>query len=161
MSEILLRDSTPEDWNYITNSSFRGIADGYDDTTVLDLPSIESHINLLHQFWKENATIKIACSKEYQHVIAGYIVYIPKGDTVDLWYINTKHPYRKMGIASLLVETFLSEFTTVKYFFQSRKYWEWRNREQSPESQAFLVKMRLSEVYSGISAFVHGGNQSK
>ena len=157
MSEILLRDYTEEDWPYITNSSFRGIADGYDDTTVLDLPAIEAHLNMLHQFWKENATIKIACSKEFQHVIAGYIVYIPQDTSVDLWYLNVKHPYRRMGVASLLVETFLSEYSRVKFYLQTRKYWEWRNGKMSKESEEFLSRLRLSEVYQGISSFVHGG----
>ena len=47
----------------------------------------------------------VVCPRDHPAIIAGYIVWQNKGDNTLCHYIYIKNEYRKMGIASLLLET--------------------------------------------------------
>lgn len=107
---VIIRDSNPNDRNFIFSTWLKGLRYGNDFFGDIDSAPYYKHY---HHFInavlsKPDTTVKVACLKEDPEVILGYSVY--RGDTVH--WVQVKSAWRLIGIAKSLMPT---QVTTVTH----------------------------------------------
>lgn len=119
---IKIRDSKPEDWNFISSSFYTSLQHGleFEGMTKREKSRFRKHANALLEILKGKAKIKVVCSEEYEDLIVGFCIYEEVSPTkAKLWYCYTKQAYRRQGVAKLLLSTYLDHYSTVEVSFRT------------------------------------------
>lgn len=134
MNKWDIRDASENDIEYIyTNwlknfrhQSYAAIVQGpiyYDN-----YKKIIDHILL-------NAHTKVACLKENQEVILGFMTYQPK----IIHYIYVKDPFRELGVAKSLYQTIFKDDEDVQITHQTKKIVSILRRKQNLVFNPFIL----------------------
>lgn len=103
MSNIHLRPYEAADHNFVLNSWLKSYRNSDFAKKIDNETYYKSHAILIASILATATTI-IACDPEAHHVIYGYLCWTPNNDSPDCFhYCYVKGPFRKMGIAKVLV----------------------------------------------------------
>lgn len=102
---VAVRDSTPDDKNFILATWLRGLY--YGDSWFSVIPKkvfMECYHTVLENLLKRPETIvKVSCLKDDPEVVLGYAVYRDTHGVLILDYVFVKSAWRGIGIAKSLI----------------------------------------------------------
>jgi GNAT superfamily N-acetyltransferase len=100
-SEVQLRDGVPEDVAFVRSSWLRS----YRDRVEVSGPVYWHFQGFLVDRLLQRAHTTVACNPEDAAQIFAYAVHETRGPILLLHYLLVKAPFRKLGLASLLMES--------------------------------------------------------
>lgn len=106
ISPFKIRSATKEDISFLFSSWLKSFRDsGTMCRNITNTVYFESHHKLIERILRR-ASVNVACDADHPDQLFGYIV----AETIDgifvLHYIYVKHPFRRTGIGSALLNSF-------------------------------------------------------
>lgn len=114
--------------NFIFHSMQKSVQEN-SEFSKMDKKTFHQHFNIWLTQLLETSTV-IVCTGEDPKQFYGYLIFKKHKDSATLFFIYTKHIYRKQGLANYMFQKHLADYKKISFCFKTRSFWKWRKSHQ-------------------------------